>query len=261
MHGVGPRVKTLARRPYHRFWWAPRVRSLLNGSLLRRDAVDTTHLLAFAEGWDALGPIQRDEAFALFGLLRSLRPRTVVEFGFYDGRSAFNTLRALEADARLYAYDTSDLSAGIARHAFADDPRLVFLQKSQADFDPADVGGRPVDFAFVDASHDFELNRETFRRLIPALAPGAIVAVHDTGTVHRSHAPEAHFAEAADEGSPQWLSEDVFEHHPGERATVDWLRDEHPEFAQINLHTHRVPRWGLTLLQRSERLPTCGRPA
>lgn len=261
MHRAGDRVKSLARRPYHRFWWAPRVRSVLSGALLRRDAVETTHLLGFREGWDALGPVQRDEAFALFGLLRALRPRTVVEFGFYDGRSAFNTLRALDPDARLYAYDVTDLSEEIAAELFAAEPRLTFLRKSQAEFDPADVDGRPVDFAFLDASHEFELNRETLRRLIPALAPGAVVAVHDTGTVHREHAPARHFPEAAVPGSPQWVSEDAFEHHPGERATVNWLRDEHPDFAQIHLHTHRVPRWGLTLLQRSERLPTSGRAA
>ena len=261
MHPAGDRVKALARRQYHRYWWAPPLRSVLTGTLLRREAVDTTHLLAFREGWDALGPVQRDEAFALFGLLRALRPRTVVEFGFYDGRSAFNTLRALDDEARLYAYDTADLSADIAAELFSDEPRLVFLRKSQADFDPADVDRRPVDFAFVDASHELELNRQTFRRLLPSLAPGAVVAVHDTGTVHRSHTPERYFPEAAVDGSPQWMPDGTFEHHPGERGTVNWLREEHPEFAQIHLHTHGVPRWGLTLLQRSERLPTSGRSA
>ena len=250
------RAKEAYRRSYHRHWWAPRVRSVLNGSLLRRDAVETTHLLAFFEGYAGLGPVQRDEAFALFGLLRCLRPRTVVEFGFYDGRSAFNTLKALDPDARLYSYDVDDLSADIAANVFADEPRLTFLHKSQADFEPSDVGGRPIDFAFLDASHDFALNRRTLERLVPALAPAAVLVVHDTGTVHRSQRPEEHFAAARDPQSPQWLTAEEFEHTPDERATVNWMRDEHPEFAQIHLHTHNVPRWGLTVLQRSERLPS-----
>jgi predicted O-methyltransferase YrrM len=251
-------AKEALRREYHRRWWAPRLRGVLTGSALRPAAVDTSHLLAFREGWDALGPVQRDEAFALFGLLRALRPRTVVEFGFETGRSAFNALRALDPDARLYAYDVDERARRLAASLFAHDPRLVFVAKSQADFAPADVHDRPVDFAFLDASHDFALNRATLGRLIPALSPGAIVAVHDTGTVHRSHGPERHFPEAAVEGHPRWIADDAFEVHPGERATVNWLRDEHPEFAQVHLHTHRVPRWGLTLLQRSERLATAG---
>lgn len=246
------------RRPYHRYWWAPRLRTVLNGSFFRRDAVDTSHLNAFREGWDAIGPVQRDEAFALFGLLRALRPRTVVEFGFLDGRGSFNILRALEPQARLFAYDVADESKELAGALFGHDPRFTFIHKSQAAFEPADVGDRPVDFVFLDASHEFTLNRETLERLLPALAPEGLIVIHDTGSVHRSLGPQRHFPEAADAASAQWISDDVYAHHPGERETVNWLRDEHPEFAQIHLHTHRVPRWGMTLCQRSGRLPARG---
>jgi predicted O-methyltransferase YrrM len=231
---------------------------LLSGSFFRRGTVDTSHLLAFREGWDAIGPVQRDEAFALFGVLRAVRPQTVVEFGFDDGRSAFNALRALDATARLYAYDVGDHAADAARALFAHEPLLTFLRKSQADFEPADVDHRPVEFVLLDASHDFALNRETLRRLVPALAPGAIVAIHDTGTVHRSADPASRFPAAANRASPQWITPDEFEQHPGERATVNWLRAEYPDFSCVHLHTHRVPRWGLTLLQRGSSLATSG---
>jgi predicted O-methyltransferase YrrM len=232
------------------------VRSLLSGRLFRRDALDVAHLHAFREGPTAVGPVQREEALVLFALIRAVRPRTVAEFGFHEGRSAFNILRALDADARLYSFDVGQPSAQLADELFGFDDRLRFRLKSQADFEPGDVDHRPLDFVFLDASHDPALNRETLRRVIPLLAPGAIVAIHDTGTVHRSALTPAQLEEADTVWHQRWLTEDEFEHQPGERATVNWLRDEHPELAQLHLHTHRVARWGLTLLQRSERLPT-----
>lgn len=249
---------TRLRRAYHRLWWAPRARSVATGRFFRRDALDTTHLHAFREGPDAVGPLQREEALVLYAIIRAIRPRTAVEFGFHDGRSAFNILRALDPDARLYSFDVGAGSADVAATVFDHDDRLRFRLKSQAEFEAADVEHRPVDFVFLDASHDPALNRETLRRVIPALAPGAIVAIHDTGTVHRTSLAPEQVVEADTVWPQKWLTEDEFEHQPGERATVNWLRDEHPEFAQINLHTLRVARWGLTLLQRSERLATAG---
>ena len=244
------------RRAYNRLWWAPRARSVLTGRFFRRDALDTTHLHAFHEGGGRVGPVQREEALVLYALVRAVRPQTVVEFGFEQGRSAFNFLRALDADARLYSFDVSEDAAHLASALFGHDDRLRFRRKSQADFEPADIDDRPVDLAFLDASHDLALNQETLRRLLPLLAPGAILAIHDTGTLSRSSLTPAQAEEADTIWRDQWLDESTLEHQPGERACVNWLRDEHPELAQIHLHTHRVLRWGMTLLQRSERLPT-----
>jgi predicted O-methyltransferase YrrM len=249
--------KTSYRRVYHRVWWAPKVRSIVTGRFFQRDMPDTTHLHAYYEGTDMIGPLQRDEGILLYGLVRVTRPRTVVEFGFHQGRSAFNFLRAMDDDARLYSYDIDDESAMLARELFGHDRRLRFHHKSQGEFDPADLDGRPVDLVFLDAAHDPGLNRETLERVIPALAPDAIIAVHDTGTMHRSGLTPAQVLEADTIWHRQWVEPDAFEHQPGERATVNWMRDHHPEFAQLHLHTHEVIRWGLTLLQRSERLPTC----
>jgi predicted O-methyltransferase YrrM len=244
------------RRAYNRLWWAPRARSVLTGRFFRRDALDTTHLHAYPEGDGRIGPVQSEEALVLYGLVRAVRPRTIVEFGFDQGRSAFNFLRALDADGRVYSYDVRDEAAALARALFGGEERLRFLHKSQAAFAPEDVDGRPVDFVFLDAAHDLGLNQETLRRVLPVLSPQALLAIHDTGTWDRAAMSRERRAEADGVWSARWVSEDEFEHQPGERATVNWLRDEHPEFAQIHLHTRRVVRWGLTLLQRSERLPT-----
>ncbi len=43
---------------------------------------------------------------------------------------------------------------------------------------------------------------------------------------------------------------------PDERAFLNWLLDEHPEFSQIHFHSRQTVRCGITLLQRSAPLAT-----
>lgn len=212
-----------------------------------RDVPDVSHLAILDE--TVWGPIQRDEALLLFGLLRTIRPQTVVEFDFLYGRSALNFLLALDADARLYSFDITDQAASLAADRFAHDRRFTYRAKSQADFEPADVDGRPVDFVFLDAVHDLELNIETFRRLEPVLSGDAIVAVHDTGTVPRRLMPEGHWLL---DTSENWVG-DEYEGQPGERAFVNWVFEQ-GGYAQLHAHSRRTVRCGLTLIQRAEPL-------
>ncbi len=154
-------------------------------------APDISHLSIFSEVAD--GPVQRDEALFLYSLLRVMRPRTVVEIGFLEGRSALNFLCGLDADARLYSFDLDETCAGRARDLFGHDPRFTFRTRSQAELTPDDIDGREADFVFLDASHELDLNRETFSRLLPLMAPDAILAVHDTGTVPRRFVLPGHY--------------------------------------------------------------------
>jgi predicted O-methyltransferase YrrM len=249
---VGLGVNLRERR---RFYTSRTLRELaeaLRWTVLRREAPDIAHIAFYDE--IVIGPVQRDEALLLHGLVRVVRPQTVVEIGFYHGWSAYNCLSALDDDARLYAFDADPVCDEVARRRFADEPRLRYRRRAQQDLTPDDVDGRGVDLVFIDGAHDLEINKRTFARLLPMLTPGAIVAIHDTGTVPRSLVPGWY-----EERIPleQWVG-DAYEHQPDERAFVNWVREAHPEFAQIHLHTDRTPRSGLTLLQRSEPLP---RPA
>jgi hypothetical protein len=195
-------------------------------------------------------------------MVRVLRPRTVVEIGFLRGDSAFNFLTALDADARLYSFDVDPAAESIARERFGNDSRFVFRRRSQADLTAEDVDGREADLVFLDAAHDFELNRMTFSRLLPIMSPDAILAVHDTGTIPRRLVqPDAVPSELAMVGE-WWLAHpevgwigDEREVESDERAFVNWVLEEHPDFSQIHLHTTRTFRYGLTLLQRSTALP------
>jgi predicted O-methyltransferase YrrM len=197
------------------------------------------------------GPIQRDEALFLHGLVRVVRPQTVAEIGFFRGASAFNFLRALDPDARLYSFDVDPGCEERARRNFGYDRRLVFRTRSQTELTLDDTDGRLADFVFLDASHDLSLNKATFDRLMPMMATDAILAIHDTGTAPRRFLPRGHYFFDSPVG---WIG-DEREVEPDERGFVNWLLDRHPEFSQIHLHSVRVLRCGITLLQRSVPLP------
>jgi len=215
---------------------------------------DLAHLILYGEGpmW---GPVQRDEALLLHGLVRVVRPRTVVEIGFLHGHSALNFLLALDPEARLYSFDIDPDCTDIAKRRFGHDPRFRFQLRSQDAVTAEDLDGRTADFVFIDAGHALELNQATFARLLPLLSERAIVAIHDTGGIPRDLLGFV-------EGQDHWMLEkpeiwagDEWEHQPGERAFVNWILQEHPEFAQIHLHSRQVMRGGLTLLQRGGPLP------
>jgi predicted O-methyltransferase YrrM len=210
---------------------------------------DISHLAIFSEVAD--GPIQREEALFIYSILRVVRPQTAVEIGFLNGRSALNLLCGLDPDARLYSFDIDEACAARARDLFGHDPRFTFRMRSQAELTPGDIDGRKADFVFLDASHEFDLNRETFRRLLPLMAPDAILAVHDTGTVPRRFVVPGHYFLASETG---WVG-DEREVMPDERAFLNWVLDEHPEFSQVHFHSRHTVRCGITVLQRSAALP------
>jgi predicted O-methyltransferase YrrM len=219
-----------------------------------RDGIHLAHLGFYREE-GAFGPLQREEALLLAALVRVVRPRTIVEFGFSRGHSALNFLEAMTSDARLYSYDIDPTSRDIAKRAFTGEPRFTYLHKSQTDFDPVDIEGRPIDLCFIDAAHFLDLNQKTWRRIAPYLAPGALVAVHDTGTWHRDHFQPKN-AEYAAQKSNGWLDADVFQPHREEREFVNWVCAQHDGWTSVHLHTTATLRHGLSLLQREGALPT-----
>ncbi|CAL1128380.1 unnamed protein product [Cladocopium goreaui] len=135
---------------------------------------DLTHL--HRDNQPRLGPVQDDEALLLYGIVRTVRPRTIVEFGTSHGFSALNWLHAIadDPDARVYSYDILPYPAA---------------QALEADFEAADVENRLVELAFFDAGHLVEpLGCGAGDgwglgglRLLPSLTMNAIIAVHDTG--------------------------------------------------------------------------------
>jgi predicted O-methyltransferase YrrM len=223
--------------------------ALMRWGRIHRHFPDLAHL-AFYEQW-SWGPVQPDEALLLHALVRTLRPRTLVEIGFLFGHSAFNFLRALDPDARLYSFDIDPASVEVARVRCQHDPRFVLRSRSQDAITPQDIDGRSADFVFLDGAHDLAINQATFARLLPLLSPEATIAIHDTGAIPRSLTPQGHWTLDHPE---RWAGDD-YEHQPDERAFANWLLATHPEFAQIHIHSRRTFRHGMTVLQRSAPLP------
>lgn len=246
------RLKSLVRQIFYRSALFQGIVGFFSILLGRTQGMGMSHLLAYREN-DAIGPLQRDEAIALFGIVRTVRPKTVVEFGFFHGHSAFNFLQALPADARLFSYDIDVDSIRRAMTEFNFDRRFTFIGKSQTEFAHEDIGNREIDFAFFDAAHELELNIETFKRIVPHLAPEAMVAVHDTGLWHRAHFAPIHETFTR-EYPGMWKSGDLYAHQPGERAFIDWIVAEHPEFSAIHFHSTGTLRHGFSLLQQKRSL-------
>jgi predicted O-methyltransferase YrrM len=201
--------------------------------------------------------LQRDEALFLLGLVKVIRPQTVVEFGFHYGHSAFNFLQALDPESRLFSYDIADTAAEIARRCFRGWRNFRFIHKSQDAFSPSDIDGQKIDLVFIDASHQIDLNKRTFSAILPVLAPNAIICVHDTGTWSKSQMGPIQ-QEFAKERPGDWISDDEFQHLRDEREFVNWIITDHP-FHAVHFHTLRCIRNGITLLQRNTPLVT--RPA
>ena len=214
--------------------------------LFEKNMYSLRHLSHFKDS--DIGPIQRDEALLLYALVKTVDPKTIVEFGFLAGHSAKNFLRAMSSDARLFSYDISEASMKSARKIR--DKRFKFIFKSQTEFAPSDVDNRMIDLAFFDAAHDFQLNVETFEKLIGSLSARALIVVHDTGAWYGDfkglETPQGHFLnESASSG---------YIHQPGERAFVNYIRENMKDFDQIHLHCTSKFRHGMTVLQRNAKL-------
>ena len=252
--GVPVALRRAARRGFYRSRAVRQAVAAARWRGRRRESLDLAHLSLFDEL--SVGPVQRDEALLLHALVRVLRPETILEIGFLHGHSAFNFLRAMDDDARLYSFDIDPGCAPVARELSEHDPRFVFRTRPQDAVTRDDIDSRLADLVFLDASHDFEANRATFKRLMPVMAPDAILAIHDTGTIPRRFVPAEHWWLKTTQG---WVG-DEREVMPDERAFVNWVLAHHPGFSQIHLHSRRTRRYGLTLLQQSAPLPRPDRP-
>lgn len=219
------------------------IRSISLDFFVLRKSYSLGHLRHFGEY--VIGPIQRDEALFIYALVKTVDPKTIVEFGFYQGHSAVNFLAAMSSSAVLHSYDVSDTSLQIAK-GIRDD-RFRFIYKSQIDFNPHDIENRLIDLAFFDASHDFDLNITTFNKVIESLSERALIVVHDTGVWHGElkslRTPAGHFKNGSTSAG--------YIHQPGERKFVNYIRENMEGFHQIHLHSTTKFRHGLTVIQRN----------
>jgi len=185
---------------------------------------------------EALGPIQHDEAILLYGVVKSTRPQSVLEFGACCG---YSTRVWLEAGVpKVFAVDAlimppvTDMEKEFA-------PRLKAMEMDMRKYEAEMTG--PVDFVFFDASHDFEVNKMVFEKLSPR---PKMIAVHDTGTWAREFIRPIHKKHATlGVETPDGLM-----HQPGEVKFADWL-EKTVGLRRLDFHSKHTLRHGLSIFQ------------
>ena len=155
----------------------------------------------------------------------------------------------------FFSYDIDDTAERIARERYQRFPNFHFIRKSLTDFSAADIGNQKIDLCFIDASHLFELNQITFKKLESSLAEEAIIAVHDTGIWMKPFFGSAH-QQRATEAPGGWISETEYQQCPDERKFVNWILTDRHGFSEVHLHSKHVLRNGMTLIQKSRPLQT-----
>ncbi len=103
-----------------------------------------------------------------------LKPRTYVEIGVAKGES----IRLVDPATRAFGVDPNP------RLQFEVGPNVrIFAETSDAFFAGHDVrtelGGLPVDLAFIDGMHQFEFALRDFMNVEPLCTPGSTILIHD----------------------------------------------------------------------------------
>lgn len=166
----------------------------------RLPAMDDADALAFARSysWGSghMRPGQSDEEILwLISRARDIEPRVVVEIGTDEGGTLFLWTRMAAPDAHVVAIDTRPLGRlgrfseyALVRRGFRRERQRVDLLFGRDSHDPKTVasleallGGRPVDFLFIDGDHSYDGVRRDFELYAPLVRDGGLVALHDIG--------------------------------------------------------------------------------
>jgi predicted O-methyltransferase YrrM len=204
------------------------------------------------------GPIQDDEALFLYSICKMIRPKTIVEFGILDGLSTLNFAASKDSDCFLYGFDLNQNSIDKSRERCRSFQNCFFSQIDCVDFTPELIGFRKIDLVFLDCSHDFLKNKICIEKFLPSMNESAIICIHDTGFYHKQildSMPPSHFVKYP-KFKKRFDQKELSPVIEDEQKTVDWMRSEHGEWAQLNLHSLHRFRHGVTILQKSSYLAT-----
>jgi predicted O-methyltransferase YrrM len=140
------------------------------------------------------GALQRTwELMSLVAEVRRLSPKVVVEIGTHRGGSLYCWAAVAARDAHLVSIDIPNDAEGIGSRA-ADEARFRgFLRPGQTltcirsdSHLPStraalarDLGGREIDFLWIDGDHSYEGVRADFALYAPLVRPGGLIALHD----------------------------------------------------------------------------------
>lgn len=133
-----------------------------------------------------------DEFYWLVNKAEATQPEAIMEIGVYVGGSLKFWEQLLPIGGLLIAIDRNDPKIHVAWN-WQDSKRKIVLvhgvstdsttiaQVEKALMDPNYGHGKPVDFIFIDATHDSESVRKDFEAYTPYLRKGGLVGFHDVG--------------------------------------------------------------------------------
>jgi predicted O-methyltransferase YrrM len=185
------------------------------------------------------GPIQDDEALFLYGLIRVMRLKRVLEIGGLNGYSAKNFCEAVGDGGVVFTVDVEPLTPVSERH--------VTLCKDARNLSPADVGNSPLDLIFFDC-HDYDVQWRVYRNLRRArlVTDDTVLAFHDTNLHPVQIVPYAYRVQGG------WVHQDT------ERRMVNKFKRIGFDVFALNTsmmaHDQRLPfRHGLTVVTKFKR--------
>lgn len=139
-------------------------------------------------------PLQiRSEILRLSELVQECRPRTLLEIGTAAGGTFFIFCRCAASEAHLISVDLPEGAFGggyrvwreTVYRRFAAPQQTVRLIRADS-HTPAtlervigELGGKPLDFLFIDGDHTYEGVKRDFEMYHPLVRKGGLIAIHD----------------------------------------------------------------------------------
>jgi len=168
------------------------------------------------------GNVGVDELVILSAMTRSINPRTIFEFGRFDGLTTL-CLAQSAPKAKVYTLDLPYGGSGSDHTGYAPNApavarnrweregvnnRIAEILMDSESFDPgAYLGGSligAIDLVFIDANHDYDHIRHDTDSALSMLSPGGVVIWHDY--FKRSFpGVTAHLAELAETHEVFWV--------------------------------------------------------
>lgn len=127
---------------------------------------------------------------ALIEMVRSVAPRTMIEFGVNEGRTAKAILRNVRGIESYVGIDVMRSYVprlavqrgevpGNPGHLAADDPRFKLLLRARGSFDLTDADLPACDAVFIDGDHSRAGVEQDYALARAVLRPGGIIIFHD----------------------------------------------------------------------------------
>ena len=226
----------------------------LKHKVLKKEKKDLSFFNYHYNNSIACGPLQKDEAVFLFGLISCIKPKCILELGFHKGHSALALLNALDSDSAFTTIDIDPNCLKIFAEKFSNrfkNARMIINDMSVVNFNSF-FRSNEIDFVFFDAVHDLELNIKTYLNLKPYLTSDCIIVIHDTGLWFEKYMEEVHYSVLKNIKSKKVL-EDAFAHQLDERLFVNYLVSKE-QYNTFHIHSKNTIRHGITCLHKQNEI-------